>query len=173
MKSYPTKILISTGAVGLIIIHLLWSQIAVDAITLGLLIVAALPWFSSILDSIEFPGGWKVQFKELASQQEQQQAEIDTLKFLVSHFVTDAEFQHLVCLNRPGPFSYKVDETTHFFEQELRRLRSLGLIAGQEGRGVRSLKNQGQGDVKDHFQITEPGKKYLKLRAETEDHDND
>lgn len=168
-----TKVVISVSALALILIRLVWPQLAVDAITLGLLVVAALPWFSPILESIEAPWGWKVKFKEIESQQQQQQAEIDTLKFLVSHFVTDAELQHLVRLNAPGPFSYTVDETTHFFEQELRRLRSLGLIAGQPGRGVRSLKKQNRGDVKDHFLITEQGKRYLELRTETEGSEND
>ena len=65
MTANRTKIMISVSAILLILIRLLWPQITVDAITLGLLVVAALPWFAAILESAELPGGWKLEFRKL------------------------------------------------------------------------------------------------------------
>ena len=58
-------------------------------------------------------------------EQEKQKSEIETLRFLISNFVSDAEFSHLEKLVREEPFPY---EKAPYFEVELRRLRSLGLI---------------------------------------------
>jgi hypothetical protein len=130
--------------------------------------VAALPWLASILQSAELPGGWKVEFKRLESTQQSQQAEINTLKFLVSHFVTGTELKHLRQFAAAAPFLYERNETTPFFTQELRRLRSLGLIEGLPERGIRSLEKQARGDVKDHFRMTERGREYLALLEQSE-----
>ncbi len=61
----PIKWIISAVAVGLIAARLLWPQIQVDAITLGLLIVAVLPWASTLIESAKLPGGWEVKFRDL------------------------------------------------------------------------------------------------------------
>jgi hypothetical protein len=45
--------------------HVLWPTLRIDAVTLGLLIVAVLPWLAPIFKSLEFPGGWKIQFQDL------------------------------------------------------------------------------------------------------------
>ena len=37
----------------------------IDIVTLGLVVVAALPWLSAILESAKFPGGWEVKFRDL------------------------------------------------------------------------------------------------------------
>ena len=60
-----------TAIAGLvIIIHLIWPSLAIDAITLTLIIVAAIPWLAPLFKSLEFPGGWKVEFKDLAKAKE-------------------------------------------------------------------------------------------------------
>ena len=40
-------------------------MIKIDAISLGLIIVAILPWLSSLIESAEFPGGWKIKFRDI------------------------------------------------------------------------------------------------------------
>lgn len=168
MKNTSIKILLSAGAVLLLIIHLVWPQLQIDAVTLGLALFAALPWLPAILESAELPGGWKVEFRELAEQQSQQQNEIETLQFLVSHFVSDYELGHLRRLASDEPFIIKKDGSSSFFESEMRRLRALGLIAGYPGKGIRSL-FQGDGNVKQHFYITENGREYLQLRQQVDE----
>lgn len=49
----------------LILSRLLWPSINIDAITLGLLAVAVLPWLAALIKSAEFPGGWKIEFQDV------------------------------------------------------------------------------------------------------------
>jgi hypothetical protein len=106
------------------------------------------------------------ELKEVKSNVDKQGGEIERLKFLIEGFVSDDELKHLNRLNSNEPFQIKVDGTTKYFESELRRLRSLGLVANPPGKGVRSLLvNDGQArDVKEHFYITDKGREYLKFR---------
>ena len=168
MQTLHAKWSISACAFGLLVIHLLWPGVAIDEIVFGLVLLAALPWLPAIIESAELPGGWKVQFRKLESEQQRQQGEIDTLKFLVSHFVTEDELKHLRALASDQPFRFTKDDSASFFETELRRLRAQGLIAGHPGKGVRSLFATNEGDVKDHFYITDQGKAYLTLREQVD-----
>ena len=167
MRIIITKMAISLVALVLILLHMGWSEIRIDSITIGLLVLGLLPWLAVLLESAELPGGWKVRFRELQGEQEKQKGDIESLKFLVGHFVTDAELHHLKKLADKQPFPFHQGPETSFFEGELRRLRSLGLIAGKPHKGVRSLLEQG-GDVKDHFLITDAGRKYLELRSDAD-----
>ena len=45
--------------------HIVWPKIKIDAVTLILLVIAVLPWIAPIFRSLEFPGGWKIQFQDL------------------------------------------------------------------------------------------------------------
>ncbi|HET6465725.1 MAG TPA: hypothetical protein VFH55_08975 [Nitrospiria bacterium] len=46
-------------------IHLIWPLMAIDVVTLTLLVIALVPWLAPVFKSLEFPGGWKVEFQEL------------------------------------------------------------------------------------------------------------
>jgi len=60
------KILVSAGAVAFIMARLMWPDLKVDAITLGLVIVAVLPWLSSLIESAKFPpGGGEVKIRDV------------------------------------------------------------------------------------------------------------
>jgi hypothetical protein len=57
-----------TGVAGVAIAaRLIWPELRIDALTLGLLILAALPWMVPLVKSAEFPGGWKVEFRDIAA----------------------------------------------------------------------------------------------------------
>jgi hypothetical protein len=144
--------------------------IKVTATVLGLLTIAALPWLASLLQSAELPGGWKLEFRKLESEQQKQRADLDVLRFLISGFVTDAELIHLQKLASRTPFPFVRGPETSYFLNELRRLRSLGLIKNARGKGVRALEREG-GDVGDYFSVTPRGREYLRLRAERDDVD--
>lgn len=60
-----TQIFITFTALAATIIHIAWPAIAIDAIAVFLLVVALLPWLIPLIRSLEFPGGWKVEFQEL------------------------------------------------------------------------------------------------------------
>ena len=134
----------------------------------GLVVIAFLPWLAYVHDSAELPGGWKVKFREMKDEADRQRAEIESMKFLISHFVTDDEAKHLNKIANGDLFPFVRSDETPFFEQELRRLRSYRLIEGQPGKGIRTLEKEG-GDVKSHFRVTSRGRDYLKLRAEMEE----
>src|SRR5882724_940440 len=51
--------------------HLIWPRLKIDAITVLLLIVALSPWLGVLLESIELPGGWKLQYRALADKVEE------------------------------------------------------------------------------------------------------
>jgi len=70
-KSSPiawTSVFISTGAIALAVVHVICPDFTIDSITLGLLAIAVLPWLSSLFNSIELPGGWKFEFRELKKE---------------------------------------------------------------------------------------------------------
>ena len=65
-KQLGVKCAISGGAVGVIVARALWPNVVkIDAITFALLMVAILPWLSSVIKSIEFPGGIKLELRYL------------------------------------------------------------------------------------------------------------
>ncbi len=62
------KVLLTSVAIIISIIHICYPQLKIDSITLGLFIVAVLPWLAPIFKSVELPGGMKFElqdFKEI------------------------------------------------------------------------------------------------------------
>lgn len=162
MKNQRSRWLVTIIAFLLVAIRIARPDTIIDGATVALVCLGLAPWLWEFLESAELPGGWKLRFREVESEQERQSREIESLRFLVAHFLTEAEFTHLQKLAGNQPFHFQKSE---FFDAELRHLRALGLIEGLPGRGVRSMNNMG-GDVKDHFRITRRGLDYLKLRRE-------
>lgn len=73
-SSRAVRIVISLGAIGLATAHLAWPDLSVDAITVVLFVVAIIPWLSPIFKSLEFPGGWKVEFRDLQTAKRKAQS---------------------------------------------------------------------------------------------------
>lgn len=61
------RYIISSVAIVLLIIHLIWPNLRIDAISLTLIAIAVIPWLAPLFKSIELPGGMKVEFQELKS----------------------------------------------------------------------------------------------------------
>jgi len=59
------KILISLLALAADALRVWVPSINIDATTGFLIIIAILPWLSSVFSSVELPGGWKFKFREL------------------------------------------------------------------------------------------------------------
>lgn len=59
------KAVISVVAVSAIAVRIAFPEIKIDLVTLGLMIVAVLPWLSELIESAKFPGGWEVKFRDL------------------------------------------------------------------------------------------------------------
>lgn len=56
---------LTLGALALALVHLIWPSLAIDAITLGLLAIAVIPWLAPLVKSFELPGGLKVELQEM------------------------------------------------------------------------------------------------------------
>jgi hypothetical protein len=65
MPSWLIKNLVTVIAVGFIALHLAYPNLKVDAITISLIIIAISPWFIQFLKSFEFPGGIKIELKDV------------------------------------------------------------------------------------------------------------
>jgi hypothetical protein len=152
------RVLISIGALALLTTQLAVPSLQLGAIALGLVVLAVLPWLSSIIESAKLPGGWEVKFREVEREQAKQREDLDlVLRFLLENFVSSYELVHLEKLANGTPFPFSKSDT---FEAELRRLLSLGLIQRKPGKGIRSL-FQAADDVQSHLEITARGREYL------------
>jgi len=174
--------LIPLVAFGLIIVHMIWPGLMVDAITLGLLVIVILPWLPALLENAKLPGGWELTFRKIdAVQQEQkkQQSDIETQRsqikaiyILLDRLVTGYELDHLNRLQDPEPFEVNRDKTPPPFLNELRHLLVLRFLERKKGKTVQGLWNQlkvqGRVDVKDYVFISDAGKEYLTLRQDLE-----
>jgi hypothetical protein len=68
MPSRRLAILVSAGALLVALVHVLWPDLSIDAVTVVLLAVAAVPWLGPIFKSIELPGGWKFEYQQIQAQ---------------------------------------------------------------------------------------------------------
>ncbi len=57
--------IVTIAALMLALAHLIWPKLSIDAITLGLLAIAVIPWLAPLIKSLELPGGWKVELQEM------------------------------------------------------------------------------------------------------------
>jgi hypothetical protein len=60
-----TKLLVTLGAALVIVVRLLFPGLKVDTGTVALLLLAILPWISTVVKSAEIPGGWKIEFQDV------------------------------------------------------------------------------------------------------------
>ena len=111
-----------------------------------------------------------IRFRQERQENElsRQQAEIRSLQIALQGIVTRYEFDKLVGLSKEEPFLcyYSND-----LDNELKRLRALGLVQNHEGMGIMAIRRDykdkdRQFDLRQFFFITEEGREYLKLRSQ-------
>lgn len=168
------KLLVSGFAAILLLLDLL-EKVEINATALGLIALVVLPWLSTLLDTAELPGGWKVKFREVAVEQQRLVQEVKWLKFLMSNFLTQYELGHLQKFAADGPFWFEYNSSTKsYFDRELRRMLDLNLIERLPNTGIRGLLYDPKGisqfdgkemkDVKQYLRITPQGREYLEMR---------
>jgi len=59
------KAVVSSAALAALVVHLVFPTLRIDAVSLGFLTLAVLPWLSTLIKSAELPGGWKIQFQDV------------------------------------------------------------------------------------------------------------
>ncbi len=63
------RYIISLGALVVAVVHLTCQVLAIDAVTLALVVIAILPWIAPLVKSVELPGGLKVELRELVKRE--------------------------------------------------------------------------------------------------------
>ncbi len=132
----------------------------VDITAVALLLLALIPWMSTILTSVDTAAGGFV-LRDIRRTQDSQQDEIDRMKFVFEHLIPAEELRHLQHLADDTPLPYDRGYTRPHLDAELRRLAGVGLIARKPGKSFSGMGDIG--DVRDHFTITDPGRTYLQI----------
>jgi len=70
MKLMRIQFAITVTAIIVITAHLVWPALAIDGITLALVTIAIIPWLAPLFKSLELPGGWRMEFRELQQAKE-------------------------------------------------------------------------------------------------------
>jgi hypothetical protein len=166
--SWP-KLLIPLVAIVAIATHIIWPDLKIDTIALGLLAAALLPWLPVFVESVKLPGGAEVKLRKIEEQQVQTQIEVEQLRFLVSHLLTDEEFRILTTLEKGE--SWEVPEDEHRSSSpiigSLRRLVGSNFIERTFPSSFSKFhRKEGPADIAQHFRITEIGKKYVTMRRQ-------
>ncbi|MFG2884724.1 hypothetical protein ACGFYV_20945 [Streptomyces sp. NPDC048297] len=60
--------IVTCVAIGAAVVHMVAPGLKIDAVTAVFLAVAVVPWLGSLFDSIELPGGTKLQYKQLVDR---------------------------------------------------------------------------------------------------------
>ena len=66
MNNIWVKLGISGVAAILIAVRMYWPAVKIDAITIGLFVVALIPWLTSIVESFKAPGGWEIKLRDVS-----------------------------------------------------------------------------------------------------------
>src|ERR1041384_3247319 len=74
------RILLTAAAGSLAVVHLLWPMLAIDTVTLALIVLAALPWYLPLLKSLELPGRIKIELRDVKTATEKITSEAITGK---------------------------------------------------------------------------------------------
>ena len=59
------RTVVTVCAIFIAIVHIIWPDLAVDVITLGLFVIAVLPWLAPLVKSFELPGGLKIELQDV------------------------------------------------------------------------------------------------------------
>ena len=65
-RQTTSKVVVTAVAVAGMVGHLVWPDLKIDAVTLGFLLLALVPWLAPIIKSIEVPGVGKVELQQEA-----------------------------------------------------------------------------------------------------------
>lgn len=70
MLGLALKIAFSVIALVLAVVHVAFPGLAIDFVTVSLLVIAGLPWIAPLVDALEMPGGWRFEFKDFERTKE-------------------------------------------------------------------------------------------------------
>lgn len=161
-KSYVVPSLVLSGsALGLLVWRYVSPTAQVDAWTVTLLVVGFLPWLRTVFDTIAFPGGASIKYRQLEAKQEQQEEQIKALRFVVANFLTGDEQKYLRALTTSEPFRLDRDGDSRELVTSVENLLRLGFIEKKTKYNPAALLTSGGDDFKGLFGITPLGCEFL------------
>ena len=152
-------------AVLLLIIVQLWKGLELKPETVALVILALLPWFSTIIESVELPGGGKLLFREVravvAAQEQKIRAQQEVINQLVIYSMSQLIYQHLrgIYNATKNGTEYLFQGDHEAFRRDLRFLRDHGYL---EHFHVNELKDRQ--NLASFIRLTPTGEFYVYLR---------
>jgi hypothetical protein len=66
----PLKVLVTVGAIAVLALRIFLPTLRIDAVSLGLIGVALLPWLSPLIKSAKLPGGLEIEFQDVKNAAE-------------------------------------------------------------------------------------------------------
>ena len=100
-----------------------------DNVTLGLLVVAVLPWLFTLIEEAELPGGWKIKFRDLEAKTDVLQREAESTRLRLDHLLLSSMSSRL--RDELADFARNIGgevELTDPYTRELSHLHNLGYI---------------------------------------------
>jgi hypothetical protein len=108
------------------------------------------------------PAKMLAQVQAVEAEQRRQKHDIDALAFVVAHFLPLFEYEHLTRLDRGDEFPYEMQAG---FERELRHLWELGFIEKKFDFKIYGM--PARDDLRRFFAVTDQGRTYLAIRAQS------
>lgn len=121
------SVALSATATGFLVWHLLDPATHIlSGWTVTLIVVAFLPWLRTVFESIEFPGGGSVRWREKVEAEQRRQAEdIRALRFLTARFLNDDEREALENFASGKPMSSDAERDLVELQFDSARIGSL------------------------------------------------
>jgi len=67
------SVTITLLALAIAFIHVILPDLKIDGVTLGLLVLAVIPWLAPLFKKIKLPGGWEIEYQEVKKMAEDAQ----------------------------------------------------------------------------------------------------
>jgi hypothetical protein len=132
--------------------------------SVGMIVVAVFvagvllqPEFLSRLTHLKV-GNVELELEKLQQDQQLQRHELDDVRFVLTLLLQQTEVQHLKNLENKEPVSYEGNSNVR---NELRKLRTLGLIQNRKDRTIGELADRFRFNLNDYVQLTVRGRHYL------------
>ena len=159
----------------LIIVRLLWSDIKIDEITLGLLIIGSLPWFLSIIETTKLPGGIEIKMRvlERAVQNQEQEVQEQKLKLYrqqeIIHKLVAYSMSGFIFGQLQRIFYAQKNKELYTFDGSIIVKRELQFLFDHGYIEYVNLQELQQGEnLTEKVKITPAGELYVQLREELE-----
>jgi hypothetical protein len=99
------------------------------------------------------------QIQSMLREQKRQREQLDDVSYLLVHFISQYEWQHLRSLAGDGDFPFEMHP---IFEQEIEHLWELHFITKTHEFPIHHMPRVGE--LREYFEISDKGRTYLKLR---------